>query len=198
MAPGPRKRSHSDMQHTEGAIPAEYNDEEYFQEVLELQEGQTEGLFDDNLAQEAEKLGIKISRPPTPNDDQNAAHNSMCESALTAGSHHRTASSGSRGSASTGITSRSSNEQSDNPTIQQSRKRSSTKRSLSFSEYQKYLADHEAQEGIKIGGIPTPLPGEPAPSLFSVSTRKSYASIKNGFKNRFRLRRTKTSQEDLK
>ncbi|PBP19928.1 hypothetical protein BUE80_DR009231 [Diplocarpon rosae] len=38
------------------------------------------------------------------------------------------------------------------------------------------------------------MPWEPAPSLFSVSTRKSYISIKNGVKNTFKLRRAKSSQ----
>src|SRR5208282_2569397 len=87
MAPIPRKRSLADMQNADGAVPAEYNDDDYIYEVLQLEEGQTEALLDQQLVQEAEKLGITISRPPTA-DGQNENHNSMCESALTLPSHH--------------------------------------------------------------------------------------------------------------
>ncbi len=184
------------MQNTAGACPAEYNDDDYVREVLQLDNGQTEAIFEESLAQEAEKLGITISRPSTPTNNEN--HNSMCNSAITVASHHvRTTSSSSQGSASTGMTSRSSNEQSENLTLPQTRKRPSTRRNLSFSEYERYLAQHEAQDITK-QIYPPPLPAEPAPSLFSVSTRKSYNSIKNGFRNKFRLRRTKSSQDEIK
>jgi hypothetical protein len=186
------------MQNPDTTAPTEYNDEDYFCEVLQFEEGETEALFDDKLVQEAEKLGITISRPPTANaQDEN--HNSVCESALTEPSHHaRTASSGSAGSVSTGMTSRSSNEQLDNSTPLHARKLPISRRSLSFTEYEKYLAQHEAQEVMKTGVVPPPMPSEPAPSLFSVSTRRSYVSIKNGIKSKFRLRRSKTNQEGLK
>jgi hypothetical protein len=199
MAPIPRKRSLADMQNADGAVPTEYNDDDYLHEVLRLKEGQTEALFDEQLVREAEKLGITISRPPTA-DAQNENHNSMCESALTLPSHHaRTASSGSQGSVSTGMTSRSSiHEQLDTSTPVHARKRPISRRSLSFAEYEKYLAQHEAQEAMKSGIVPPPMPAEPAPSLFSVSTRRSYVSIKNGIKSKFRLRRSKTNQEDSK
>jgi len=186
MAPISRKRSLADMQNADAAVPAEYNDADYFYVVLQLEEGQ------------AEKLGITISRPPTA-DGQNENHNSMCESALTAQSHHaRTASTGSQGSASTGMTSRSSNEQLDISSPLHLRKRPVSRRSMSFTEYEKYLAQHEAQDGMKSGVVPPPLPSEPAPSLFSVSTRRSYVSIKNGIKSKFRIRRSKTNQDDSK
>jgi hypothetical protein len=198
MAPIPRKHSLADMQNADTIAATEYNDENYFCEVLQLEESQTEALFDDKLMQEAEKLGITISRPPTANGlDEN--HNSVCESALTEPSHHaRTASSGSAGSVSTGMTSRSSNEQLDNSTPLHARKLPISRRSLSFTEYEKYLAQHEVQEAMKSGVVPPPMPSEPAPSLFSVSTRRSYVSIKNGIKSKFRLRRRKTNQEDSK
>jgi hypothetical protein len=197
IAPISRKRSLADMQHTDGTLPTEYSDSDYAREVLQLEDGQTEEGVDQDLTKEAEKLGIIISRPPTPNDNP---HISMCESAITVGSHHaRTGSTGSEASDSTGMTSRSSNEQLENSTPLHARKRSSSRRSLSFSEYEKYLAQTEAQDAAKSGYNPPPIPNEPAPSLFSVSTRKSYVSIKNGFKNRFRFRRNRTSlDEDLK
>jgi hypothetical protein len=198
-----RKRSLSDMQHTDGAVPTEYNDSDYFREVLQLEDGLTEAVFDDALVQDAEAVGITISRPTTPADhDQNVAHNSMCESAATVGSHHaRTFSSGSQGSDSTGITSRTSNEQSDNSARPHMRRRTMSKRTLSFSEYEKYLAHAEAQDNALRGFIPPPMPIEPAPSLFSVSTRrsiKSMKSIKKGIQRRFQFRRNNASQEDLK
>jgi hypothetical protein len=186
------------MQNVEAPVPAEYNDEDYLYEVLQLNDSQTEALVDEKLTREAEKLGITISRPPTPNT-QNAAHNSMCESAMTLASHRaRTASSGSQGSVSTGMTSRSSNEQLNNSTPLHARKLSISRRTPSFMEYEKYLAQHEAQEAMKTGIVPPPIPSEPAPSLFSVSTQRSYVSIKNGIKHRFRIRRNKTYQEEVK
>ena len=196
MSPIMRKRSLADMQQTDNSLPCEYNEQDYAVAVLQLEGEQTEAQFDESLAKEAESLGITISRPPTPIDSQHATHDSLCGSANTVQSHHRTASSGSHGSASTGMTSRSSNEQlhSSTQTPQQVRKRMSARRSLSFTEYEKYLAQHGSTKPI----IPQPIPAEPAPSLFSVSTRKSYVSIKNGFKNKFKLRRTRSSQDTVK
>lgn len=200
MAPIPpvplsRKRSLADMQHTDGTLPIEYSDSDYAHEVLQLEEGQTEEAIDQDLTTEAEKLGITLSRPLSPNGNP---HISMCESAMTVGSRHaRTGSTGSEGSTSTGMTSRSSHE--DNSTLY-ARRRSSSRRSLSFSEYEKYLAQTEAQDAAKSGFNAPPIPLEPTPSLFSVSTRRSYVSIKNGIKNRFRIRRNRSSSvdEDLK
>lgn len=192
-----RKRSLADTQELEeGSSLAEYIDRDYASEVLQL-EGQTEALFDEQLAKTAEALGISISRPSTAIDGRHATHDSMCESANTVPSHHRTTSSGSHGSASTGMTSRSSNDQlKDSAETLQHTKRMSGRRSLSFSEYEKYLAQHEVHESIKPFLLP-PIPAEPAPSLFSVSTSKSYRSIRSGIKNRFRLRRQRSSQSML-
>jgi hypothetical protein len=196
MAPILRKRSLADMQHGDVTTPAEYNDSDYFREVLQLEDGQTEMLFDSTLTQLAEKLGITVSRPATPNEKQNVAHNSMCESALTVTTNHaRTASTGSGESNSTGMTSRSSNEQLDDSTP---RKRPNSRRSLSFSEYEKFLLQAEAQTLAPSGFVAPHTPSEPAPSLFSVSTRKSYANIKSGIKSKFKLRRNKMSKDDSK
>lgn len=208
IAPTPRKRSLADMQNADSAVPTEYNDEDYFYEVLHFEEGQTEALFDEQLAREAEKLGITISRPPTA-QDQNENHNSVCESALTEPSQYaRTASSGSLGSVSTGMTSGSSNELPDNSTPLHARirpisRRSLTKdytanrRSLSISDYEKYLAQHEAQEAMKSGVVPPTISAEHAP-LISESRRRSYVGVKNGIKSKFKLRRRNTYQEGSK
>lgn len=196
-----QSKSVADVQRSEGTLPVEYSDEEYVYEVLQLDRGQTEAFFDSDLAQQAQKLGITITIPSSQNEFQHGAQQSLSESADTATTRHaRTLSSGSQGSASTGLTSRSSDDFV-NPLVAHPtkvRKRPSSSRSLSFAEYEKYLAQHHAQNTRKLTPAPPPIPSEPAPSLFSVSTRKSYTSIKNGFRNKFKLRRNKVSREDLK
>jgi hypothetical protein len=186
------------MQHTDGTPPVEYNDANYCREVLQLEEGRTEPLLDDELAQQAEKLCITITRPSTPNPN---VRDSVCDSAVTVASDHaRTASSGSQESNSTGMTSRLSNELLDDLDLVQTRKRSNARRrSLSFSEYEKYVAQTQAQQNNKLAFVPPQIPAEPASSVFSVSTRRSYQGIRNGFKNRFRARRkTSGSKDNLK
>jgi hypothetical protein len=201
MVAAVRNRSVSDAQRTDGLIPVEYSDEEYVREVLQLNRGDTEALFDNTLVQQAQNLGITVEKAPISNEFQHGAQQSLSESANTATTRHtRTASCGSQESASTGITSRSSNEQTRpfGTHSAQVRRRPSSTRSLSFSEYEKYLAQLQAQNTRQSTTLPPPIPIEPAPSLFSVSTRKSYTSIKNGIRTRLRLRRNKNSQEDLK
>ena len=189
-----RNRSLSDVQRNTALTLAfaEDKEQDYYREVLQLAEGLSEAQLDDHLVQRAEQLGITITKPPSANDNQQ--DNTFSESADTIQSHHaRTASSASNGTTSTGITSRSSNEVGNGL-----RKTPSTRRSLSFTEYEKYLAQQEAQNTAGLAHLPPPISFEPAPSLFSVSTRRSYVSIKNGIKSRFRLRRDKGSQEDSK
>lgn len=191
MSIATRDRALSNLQRSNSMLPIEHADRDYLAEVLQLNEGLTELDYDTGLAEVAESLGIKIE--PTADEKRNAAHHSLCESALTGASHHRTASSGSRGSASTGMTSRSSNEQLDTLDHGQTQKRFSTRRSLSFTEYEKYTVDN----GTKVDAkrmFPPPIPSEPAPSLFSVSTRKSLSSIRSWSKNRFKMRRVKSTQ----
>lgn len=199
MAPISRKRSLSNMQDVDvtstciTSSPSEYNDTDFVREVLQYKEGQTEAVLDDLLTQEAEKLGIALSKLQSPGQD---VHNSMCESDITVASQHvRSASSESQDSMLTAITTTSSTESS--VMVQSMKKKPSVRRSLSFSEYEKYLAQAGAQQPSKFGFVPTAIPAEPTPSLFSVSSRRSYMSIRSGFKNRFRLRRGK-STDDMK
>lgn len=176
----------SHVQRAGGATPSpvEFNDADYIREVLQLEGGATEDVYDEALAKEAERLGIIIARTPTPSQ---AAYNSVRESAITATSRHaRTTSSGSQGTISTGLTSRSSFAASTAP---QTRKRSNARRSLSFSGYEDLAVQTIA------GFSSTRASAEPAPSLFSVSTRRSFSSIRSGIKNRFKLRRTKSTQD---
>lgn len=188
-------------QQADGAVAMEYNDSEYCREVLLLDPGVTEAIYDDTLAQDAEALGITTLRPATPaKKDQNVAHTSMSESTITMRSHHaRTLSSGSQDSDSTGMTSRSSTEQFDPGRIPV-RRRTIPKRSLSFSEYTKYLILAEEQDTALRGFVPPPIPTEPAPSLFSVSTRRSMKSIKSirkRIQKRMIFRRDNSSHNDL-
>lgn len=194
MAPVSRKRSLADMQQTDTSLPAEYNESDYFREVLQLEDGETEQLFDESLAQEADNLGIV--RRSSPGDKQDVLQMSVRESAITVASQHaRTSSTGSQESTSTGITSRSSHERLDSPNQSPSRNRSNSRRSVSFSEYDKYVLEAEAQGAAY---TPPSLSAEPATSLFSVSTRRSYASIKSELKDRFRLRRNRTAPDGSK
>ncbi|TVY12720.1 putative E3 ubiquitin-protein ligase ARI10 [Lachnellula arida] len=202
-APAVRKRSLADVQQTDGPVPLEYNDADYFREVLQLDDGLTEALLEDALVQDAEALGITVSIPATSAEkDQNVAYNSVRESAVTVASHHaRTFSSGSQGSNSTGITSTSSNGPSDNAIGLQVKRRSIAKRSLSFSEYAKYVANIEAQDNALRGSIYPPIPPSAASSLFSVSTRrplKSIRSFKKDLQTKLRFRRSYASPADLK
>jgi hypothetical protein len=169
MASIPKERSLYDMHDLE-----EFRDIDYCKIVLGLNEKSEHGL-DEELSQTAAALGIKIS-PPT-------GHSSISESAVTLGSSHtRTASTGSQASISTTATSRTSVENSP-------RRRSSTRRSLSFSEYDKYV-----EQVVFLH----PIPADPAPSLFSISTKKSYSSLKSGLRQKLRLRKSKVSLENVR
>lgn len=210
MGPESRKRPPADVQQTDGrAVPMEYNDSDYFHEVLQLESGTTEGIIDDALAQEAEELGIAISRPATPaNHEQDVTLNSISESAVTVGSNHaRTRSSGSQGSNSTGITSTSSKGQSDNTAGLHTKRRSMARRSLSFAEYDNYILQTEAQDNALRVCVSPPIPMEPTPSIFSRSSKrslnsmrsiKSFKNLRNGMQSKFGLRRNYATKEDMK
>lgn len=195
MATVPKKRSLADMQQGRRSTPDELNDGDYLSEVLQLESSGTENALDDGLAHDAAVLGIEI---PPPISVKHNGHESVCDSSVTIGSRHaRTGSSGSQASISTGITSRSSTENIDGSSPVPS-KRSHSRRSLSFSDYDKFILQQQ-QPGTGLTMYPMPpIPSDPAPSLFSVSTRKSYNSIKNGIKVRLKLRRNKASEENLK
>lgn len=177
------------MQNTDVSLPEEYNDKDYEREVLKL-EDRNEEAVDEELVQQAAELGIDVS--PAPPTTQNG-HISVCESTATSSSlRPRTDSTGSQESTSTVLTFRSSDGQFLNGTSPVLRPRISKKRSLSFSEYDRYLALIEAQQQVAINGPTHPKPSQPAPSIFSVTTRTSYTTIKSSFKRRFKLRRSKT------
>lgn len=170
----------------------ELGDTDYAAEVLRLDERQQEVDIDVQLAQKAAELGISASRPSTAQEPVT----STAESAITATSNHvRTASTGSQNSTSTALTAQSSivrvgsNGTADVKGNTVTRTRS---KSLNFSQYDKYLAQVDPNLN-QPKFLSSPPPGrEPAPSLFSVSTRKSYTTIKNGIKTRISSRWRKT------
>lgn len=165
-------------------LGAELSDASYLTEVLRLPANTTETDLDRELAAKATALGISISRPST---------------ATVATNHARTASGESNATTDTALTSHSSTSPNTNTESQgngesacngnpapTTRARS---RSLNFSQYDKYLAQIDPMlKQPKFHRLHPP-PSDPAPSLFSVSTRKSYTSFKNGIKAKVRWRK---------
>lgn len=169
--------------------PDELNDLSYLVEVLRSVE--TEQNIEQDLITRAATLGISIPAPPLPSED---THSPGAESDATLSSTHaRNTSSGSEDTTNTAMTSNPPSrpntgaEPHDHaPPVPSSRARS---RSLNFSTYDKYLAQLEPNLcQPKILKRP-PTPTNPAPSIFSVSTRKSYISIKNGLKAKVRWKK---------
>src|SRR5437763_5140619 len=121
----------------------EFDETAYSIEVLQLDSGVTEDGLDERYAREAEELGISIKIPRMSAD----MATSTCESAVTTTTGHvRTASSTSQLSvASTGLTSPSSHEPTSSFAAPARRKTAIHRRSLSFSDYEKFLAQAHAQ-----------------------------------------------------
>jgi hypothetical protein len=197
MLPALRVRSHVDMQHNDAVRPAEFNDDEYIREVLQLEGmGQTETLLDERLNKEAEKLGISITEPTAILED--LIETSFSDSAAADSDHTRTASSVSQNSSSTGLTSRCSTENLENSsTAHFCGKRSNSRRSLSFHDYEKYLEQIDEHNTKAVPPVPAIPSSEPAVSLFSVSTRRSYASFKNGLRKKIFARRSRDYGEQV-
>jgi hypothetical protein len=195
MTPVLRKRSLADARHLavgDRPVPTEYNDADYTREVLQLRAGQTETLLDDHIVREAESLGIPVSRPATAKNE-NALGTSMSDSVVS--QHTRTVSSTSQRSQSTGMTSRSSHDYHYHLDAPQSKRRPVSRRSLSFTDYEKFLVQADASDTVRKVSMPAPV--EPAHSLFSVSTKKSYASIKRSL-TKLRIRKANSSAENMK
>jgi hypothetical protein len=186
-----RKRSISDVEKKDTDTPEELRNKDYEKEVLQLKDEVDETATDEALVKGASAFGIIVAHPTTAGN----CHTSLCDSAITVGSKHdRCSSMDSQGSASTGMTSRSSDEHLG--LSNEGRPTSRRQSSVSFSEYESFL-EQVAMQQVARNSYPSPMPAEPTPSLFSVSTRRSYASIKSNFKNRFKIRRGKTSTGNL-
>lgn len=195
MAPIPLKRSLADMQNTDACLPEEFNDADFVKEVL-LLEGTTEKAVDEAVFREATSLGIDSSSAHLSTQNGQCPPRESKDTILSG--RVRSGSTGSEASASTGMTSRSSNEHYTTGALSILRTRSFGKRSVSFSEYDKYLAQSAAQEEISRSGLSPPIHARPTPSIFSVTSRTSYVSIKSSLKRRLKFRRSKVSSTGLK
>ncbi|KAI1374907.1 hypothetical protein F4677DRAFT_147015 [Hypoxylon crocopeplum] len=158
--------------------PPELKDADYLSQVLQLSPERTEAYLNE-LIMKATDLGIAISRPPSSASTDDKRNTSGAESSITLDTNHaRTASTGSEGSASTTLTSYSSNNGYLEPTGRIiTRKRS---RALTFAQYENYLAQVDPNINQPKFLSPSPTETESAPSIFSVSTSRSYLSIKRG------------------
>lgn len=155
--------------------PEEFNDIEYFTEVLRLQLGGTEDAVDVALAQQASVLGIKIESAA---DLQNG-HSSLCESDSTiVSARTRTRSSGSLGSLSTDLTSPRSSD--DNTSNRSNVLKDGVRRSTSFTEYDRFLAQANPPTAIE-----PPAPRNSTSSSLSLATKRSMINLRNGIRGRF-------------
>lgn len=195
--------------------PPELDDAEYVSEVLRLQEGQTEEALDAMILREAESLGVPTTRPrPVP--ETASAASSTSQATASASRHGRNGSTATNETASTALTAYStandavppwstvitsttisSNSFLANPSSADAsnpgavaQKRS---KSLSFSQYDKYLAKLDPSVSLTVSQpkfLETPPPEtkrETAPSIFSAVTRKSYFSIKKNLNLKLRF-----------
>ncbi|KAI8274003.1 hypothetical protein K4K60_010146 [Colletotrichum sp. SAR11_57] len=174
-----------DMAPSPAALPSPEDDEaDYLDQVLRLSTQTTEAAIDEELVAKATALGISTSGLTPENTD--AGPESRASTVAT--QHVRTFSTASRNSASTTLTSHPSLNTApftaataDVPPNSLARKRS---KSLTFSHYDKYLSQLDPNiHQPKIQKAPLPAVLDPSThSLFSVSTRRSYFSIKEGIR----------------
>ncbi|KAI8304826.1 hypothetical protein K4K61_005871 [Colletotrichum sp. SAR11_59] len=174
-----------DMAPSPAALPSPEDDEaDYLDQVLRLSTQTTEAAIDEELVAKATALGISTSGL-TP---ENTAAGPESRASTVATQHVRTFSTASRDSASTTLTSHPSLNTApftaataDVPPNSLARKRS---KSLTFSHYDKYLSQLDPNiHQPKIQKAPPPAVLDPSThSLFSVSTRRSYFSMKEGIR----------------
>jgi len=160
------------------AQPPELSEEGYLKEVLHVTAKQSEAEVVDELVAKASALGIATSSRPSTPGKQNI---SSAESATTDGTRHaRTLSTDSAGSHSTALTAYSFTQGPAKMEPQQKAAAKRAARGLSFSQYDEYLkqVDPNLKQPKLPKAPPPPPPPDAAPSLFSVSTRKSFVSIK--------------------
>ncbi|KAI0147528.1 IBR domain-containing protein [Xylariaceae sp. FL1272] len=179
-------------QGVDNALP-EVRESEYQTEVLRPSADGPNAYLGE-LMMRAANLGISLARTSTDDVSATDKRNTLgVESNITFDtSHTRTVSTGSHDSVSTTLTSHSSSDGHDFTGKFLARRRS---RGLSFTQYNTYLTQIEPKPGQqKLSSFTSAADFNPAPSLFSVTTRKSYASIK---KTIFRMRgRRRTSPDE--
>lgn len=172
----------ADMMLPDKAACFDLDDAGYLADVLQHQA--SEDAIDDDLVQKATALGIAV--PPA------ATSNNGPDSDTTAfSSHARNTSTGSNDTADTALTSHPSSPTLDrsayNPNpAQPPRARS---RSLNFSQYDKYLAQVEPNLNQPKFLKQFAPPADDVPGLFSIGSRKSVISLKNGIKAKVRWKK---------
>lgn len=166
----------------------ELSDAAYQNEVLRLPLEKSESHVEAELVARARQLGVSTAHYAAADK----RHTSSAESASTAPTYHgRTFSTASEASTSTAPTVDSSLFAPPSPgplPADPADKR--RPRDLSFAPYDKYLAQvgkNLNQPRFRKSSIATVDPS--SRSIFSVSTKRSLASVRSGFKNRLRWRR---------
>lgn len=166
----------------------EPGESDYCREVLQLPAGKTEAMAEEELVARANALGISTPQPLT---DEKRNTSSAESSSTVITFHVRTFSSASNDSASTDLTTHSSILDGPSPPIRAPAGLRRRSKSMSFSQYDKYLANIDPNiNQPKFVKEPSPdRMDASAQSLFSVSTKRSLFSIKRGIKSRIRWRK---------
>ena len=167
----------------------------YQQEALQLTGGLSEDVLDQKYLRDAMENGLV-----SPQDDPSGKRVSSVESTYTLASENPPSSNSSSGSHSTGLTSHQWSE------VEADKSKAV---SSSFVHYDRYLARAQAQapERPLSSMSPPPIPSdsaedaypaEPAPSVFSVSSRRSYFNLKQGLRRFSTFRRPRLVIEEIK
>ncbi|KAI9776046.1 MAG: hypothetical protein M1839_000649 [Geoglossum umbratile] len=170
----------------------------YESEVLELENGQLEESLDEGYAREASSLGVSVNQS---HEATRPCETPTSESIVTVASSHLRSKSASKGSQSTGTTSHTSADdcETEKPTIPETKsrlrsRRLTLRRSLSFTEYERFLAEAQAQALYPTGGsYPLAPPTSPAPSVFSVSSKKPIFNLRHPLRRLPRFRRSQAT-----
>ncbi|KAI0802445.1 hypothetical protein GGR55DRAFT_692149 [Xylaria sp. FL0064] len=168
----------------------ELRDADYHDEVLQRSVGDYKVYFD-GLIMKATELGISFSRPPSASSMPDNHDTSGAESNATIDTTHaRTISTGSGASASTAMTSHSSNDGYGHTGKILTRRRS---RGLTFAQYESYLSLIIPSLGQSRTSASSQV--EPTPSVFSIGTRKRYNAIREGI-SKLRARRKQVAPSE--
>ncbi|KAI0405532.1 hypothetical protein F4802DRAFT_606792 [Xylaria palmicola] len=176
MAQEPRSFLFLDRPHVISDALPELRDADYEDEVLQSSARDYEAYLD-TLIMKAENLGISICSLPSTNSTSSNHDTSCTESNTTTNTNHaRTISTVSQASASTSPTSPSSSNGHGYTSKLLARKRSQT---LTFVHYETYLSHIKPNLGQS--KFLAAVAAQPTPSLFRMSSRKSYKVLRQGF-----------------
>lgn len=168
----------------------ELSDAVYFDEVLRLPVEKSEDHIEDELIARARQLGL--SPPPPPHNVPGKRYTSSAESASTVPTFHaRTFSTASNDSASTILTVDSSVFAPSSPQVAPTAANDKQRRPrpVTLSQYDKYLSQIDKnldQPKFRKASVATTDPS--SKSIFSVSTKRSLASMKSNIRSRIRWR----------